>query len=76
MKKSILLAKKYANDVIFYKINVDYNKEIAQIFDIRNIPSLLFVKAKERPSKMIGLPTKSELVKIIDTVLLGKEDAE
>lgn len=70
------LAKKYAKDVVFYKINVDYNKDIAQIFDIRNIPSLLFVKAKERPSKMIGLPTKSELVKIIDTVLLGKEETE
>ena len=70
------LAKKYATEVVFYKINVDYNKDIAQMFDIRNIPSLLFIKAKERPRKMIGLPTKNDLVEIIDTVLLGKEEAE
>lgn len=66
------LANDYADDVVFYKINVDENKELARLFDIRNIPTLLFIKSKQRPQKAIGGYEKAQLIEIIDSYLLEK----
>ena len=70
------LANDYADDIVFYKINVDENKEIARWFDIRNIPTLLFIKSKNRPQKTIGGYEKAQLKEIIDTYILEKKPAE
>lgn len=70
------LAKEYASQIVVYKINVDENKEIARQFDIRNIPTLLLVKPKQRPMKAIGGYDKSQLREIITTYLLDKPDAK
>ena len=37
------LSKKYANDFVMAKIDVDTNPEIAQHFGVRSIPSLFFI---------------------------------
>lgn len=64
------VAKKYDGKVIFYKINVDNNKNIARAFSVQSIPTVLYIKAKEKPARSVGLLDKSKLIEIIDEFLL------
>jgi len=66
------LAKQYAGRVVFYKMNVDNEKEIASLFGIQSIPTFLFVPMKNKPQIAQGAIPKEELVKAIDSFLLGK----
>ena len=64
------VAKKYDGQVIFYKINVDNNKNIAKAFMVQSIPTVLYIKPKEMPKRSTGLLDKSTLIEIIEKVLL------
>jgi thioredoxin len=66
------LAKKYQGKVIFYKLNTDRAPGIALAFNIKSIPTLLFMKRNTQPTKIVGAPTREELEKAIETVLLGE----
>ncbi|GHT16965.1 hypothetical protein FACS189429_0070 [Bacteroidia bacterium] len=64
------LAKEYAGKIYVYKINVDKEKELAALFGIRSIPSLLFVPQTGTPQMAVGLIPKETFVKIITEFLL------
>lgn len=64
------LAVKYQGKVVFYKIDVDRERELAQGFGIQSIPSILFIPQKGEPSMSAGFMNKEELIKIIDSQLL------
>lgn len=66
------LAGDYKDDIIIYKINVDDEKELATLFGIQSIPSLLFVPAKGEPQMAQGALPKNVFVEQIDAFLLGK----
>jgi len=66
------LASDYKDDIIIYKINVDDEKELAALFGIQSIPSLLFVPAKGQPQMAQGALPKDVFVEQIDGFLLGK----
>lgn len=66
------LAAEYKDDIIIYKINVDDEKELAAMFGIQSIPSLLFVPAKGQPQMAQGALPKETFVEQIDGYLLGK----
>jgi len=61
------------NDIIIYKVNVDQERELAQHFNIFAIPTLLFIPVNGKPSKNIGLLSKSELDTLIHRKLLNAE---
>ena len=63
------LAKEYNGKVIFYKMNVDNNQEVAQIFGIQSIPSVLFVPMNGKPQMAVGAMPKESYVKAINEVL-------
>jgi thioredoxin len=63
------LAKEYAGRVIFYKVNVDECKPVAQVFGIQNIPSVLFIPKKGQPQMAVGALPKDSYIKAIDQVL-------
>lgn len=67
------LAETYKNDIIIYKVNVDQEKELAAAFGIQSIPSILFIPKKGQPQMAQGALPKEELVKQIDSFLLGKK---
>jgi thioredoxin len=53
------VAKEYKGKVIFYKVNVDENKDLSAAFNIRTIPAFLFVPVKGDPEMTGGIaPTK------------------
>ncbi|MEG1498986.1 MAG: thioredoxin [Bacteroidales bacterium] len=69
------LSKTYAGRVVFYKVNVDQEKSLAQAFQINSIPNLLFVSKDGKPAMQAGLFEKTQLIQIIEEFLLGKKTA-
>lgn len=72
------LAAEYGNQIVIYKVNVDYEKELAGIFGVRSIPSFLYCPMEGKPSMTSGIgrdvaQTKEMFKGYIDSILLGKE---
>lgn len=63
------MARKYKGKLIIYKINVDHARDICDVFDIENIPTLMFFNRTEQPRKMVGAPSKSNLESTINDFL-------
>ena len=64
------LAKLYEGKIDIYKINTDHERELAQFFGIRSIPSVLFVPVGAEPQMMSGAYPKEQYVEIINNFLL------
>lgn len=65
------MAGKYKGKVIFAKVNVDREKELRDVFNIRGIPYLLFITADGKLSTDMRAYTASELDKLITEKLLS-----
>lgn len=48
------LAKEYDGKVDFYKVDVDKDQKLAMILQIKNIPTMFFMKAGAQPEKTVG----------------------
>ncbi|MDL2282692.1 thioredoxin [Parabacteroides sp. OttesenSCG-928-G06] len=66
------LAKEYKDDIIIYKINTDNEKELASVFGIQALPSLLFIPLKGQPVMAQGALPKETFVEQINSFLLKK----
>ena len=66
------LAGEYKGDIYIYKVNTDEQQEIAQLFGIRSIPSILFVPMEGKPKMMTGALPKETFKSNIDDFLLKK----
>lgn len=64
------LTEEYNGRFYLYKVNVDKEKALASDFDIRSIPTLVFVPMHGEPQFIQGTVPKEELKQIINTVLL------
>jgi thioredoxin len=54
------LARDYAGQIQIYKVNTENEQELAAVFGIRSIPTLLFVPMEGKPQMAMGaLPRKS-----------------
>lgn len=67
------LAEEYSEEVYIYKINTETEQELAAVFGIRSIPSLLFIPMGETPQMASGALPKADLKKVVDDVLLKKQ---
>jgi thioredoxin len=66
------LAEEYSDKIYIYKIDTEKEQELAALFGIRSIPSLLFIPMEGKPQMAQGVLPKSEFKKAIDEVLLPK----
>ena len=66
------LAKEYADKVVIYKINTENEQELAALFGIRSIPSLLFIPMNGKPQMTQGALPKQQLQKAINSILLNE----
>jgi thioredoxin len=64
------LAEEYAGKVDIYKVNVDDEETLSQLFRIRSIPTLVYIPMNDRPTIEMGGKTKVELKKRIEESLL------
>lgn len=67
------LAKTYDGQIYVYKINTDEQQELAGMFGIRSIPSLLFVPMNDKPQMSVGALPKAQMVEAINNILLAKK---
>ncbi|PNE29566.1 thioredoxin [Tannerella sp. oral taxon 808] len=67
------LAKRYKDDIVIYKINVDKERELAGTFGVSSIPMILFVPMKGEPQVSMGALPEESFVKMIEEVLLEKK---
>ncbi len=61
---------KYADQVYFYKVDVDQEEELAALFNIRSVPTLLFIPMEGKPKISVGVMGKSDMERAIKEVLL------
>ena len=64
------LAKEYDGNLNIYKIDTEKELELASVFGIRSIPSLLFVPKEGQPQMAMGALPKETLIKAIKDVLI------
>jgi len=63
------VAQHYHGEVDFYRINVDDNSDIADVFQIRNLPYLLICPLQGEPKNVMGLYPAKEYIRVIDQAL-------
>jgi thioredoxin 1 len=65
------LSKEYEGKVNVYKVNTDEEQELASLFGIQSIPSLLFIPINGEPKIAMGALPKKELKRIIERDLIS-----
>lgn len=63
------LQKEYGDSIVIYKVNTEEQQELAAMFGIQSIPSLLFVPTDGQPQMAMGALPKPTFVKAIADVL-------
>jgi len=63
------LARDYEGKITFAKVNVEDNSTIAAKYGIAAIPTMLVFKNGEPAQQIVGLKSKKDLKKMLDTVL-------
>lgn len=64
------LAKEYKGQIYIYKINVDNERELAQVFGITSIPTLIFIPENGPAQVAQGALPKESMKEVIEEVLL------
>jgi thioredoxin 1 len=59
------IAGEYAGKIHVYKVDTEASPELAGLFGVRSIPSILFIPMDGKPSMATGLLPKQELKKAI-----------
>lgn len=68
------LAREYKDDIYIYKIDTEAEQELAGVFGITSIPSLLFCPVGEAPQMAKGALPKATLKQAIHEILLKKQE--
>ena len=63
------LSAEYEGKIDIYKVDTEKERDLAGMFGIRSIPSMLFVPKDAQPQMAAGALPKQELVKVIEQVL-------
>jgi thioredoxin len=66
------LAKEYEGKIRIYKIDTDKEKDLARAFNIRSIPTMLFIPSEGRPQMSQGALPKETLKQVIDSFMLAE----
>lgn len=68
------LSKEYAGRINIYKIDTEAEQELAAAFNIRSIPSMLFIPMIGQPQMAVGALPKDALKNAISEVLLQEQN--
>lgn len=64
------VAEEYAGKVDIYKVNVDDEQELAAMFNVRSIPTLVYIPLGDDPTIVPGGMGKAQLKENIENLLL------
>jgi thioredoxin-like negative regulator of GroEL len=63
------LSKEFAGKINIYKVDTDKEQELASVFGIRSIPSILFIPKEGKPQMATGAMPKESFVQAITEIL-------
>ena len=63
------MTKDYKGKIDFYKVNIEKQTDMAQLFGIRSVPTLVMMSKNTKPTQIPGAPHKESLSEIIDAFL-------
>jgi thioredoxin 1 len=63
------LAREYAGKLVVYKVNTEDEQELASVFGIQSIPTLLFIPREGQPQAAMGALPRQTFDKVIKDVL-------
>ncbi len=69
------LSKEYEGKINIYKDDTEAEQELAAVFGIRSIPSILFVPLEGKPRMAMGAMPREAFVEAINDVLLATKAA-
>lgn len=69
------LSQTYCDQVKFYKVDTERERELAGVFRINSIPQVLYIPMEGEPILLKGLYPKENIIEIIDEYLLSKPKA-
>ncbi len=64
------LANEYEGKLYIYKVDVDQEQELAGIFGISSVPTLLFIPMNDNPQMATGALPKESFIQAINDLLL------
>lgn len=64
------LSNEYKDQLVIYKVDTEVEQELAAVFGIRSIPSILFIPMEGRPMMQAGALPKKVLKEVIDKELI------
>lgn len=70
------LSDEYAGKLLIYKVNTDIEQELAGVFGIQSIPTLLFIDANGEPMMQPGAFPKHVFKKVIEENLFNPQPRE
>ena len=63
------ISEEYDGKIDVYKVDVDKNQELSQVFNVQSIPSVLFIPMDEQPQMSVGGIPRTTIEKTIHEVL-------
>ena len=63
-------AADYDGQLLVYKVNVDKEKQLASVFQVRSIPMVLFIPKEGQPMMQVGALTEEGYREVIEEQLL------
>ncbi len=70
------LSETYEGKLKIYKLDTEVERELAGVFGIRSIPSILFIPVGGKPMMQVGALPKSTLIDVIEKELLTEKSKE
>lgn len=67
------LSKEYEGKVMIYKVDTEAEQELAAVFNIRSIPTFLFIPVDGEPAMQPGALSKDTFEKVIAEYLMVAE---
>jgi len=67
------LSKEYAGKINIYKVDTEVEQELASVFGIRSIPSILFCPKQGQPQMVSGAMPKDAFRQAINDILLNNK---
>jgi len=64
------LAREYSGKIMVYKVDTENEQELASVFGIQSIPTLLFIPKEGQPQSAMGALPKQTFEQVIKDVLL------
>ena len=64
------LAEEYDGQLVVYKINVDHEQDLAEAFQVKSIPMVLFIPLEGKPMMQVGAMQDAEYKKVVEEQLI------